>query len=219
MVWFYLYRSDSPEEVQFPELIVGLHAAMKGYQAGLVGGLGLGVISAFKFGKRLDFNLFFTHTTKMMRNLSVGGLAIGGPLYATYDFRDFRRRKVAERTPSGLHMTGNTTLESAPLTGRYMDKATFQRKAFAIQHSKWQNRTDCLTLYGMVAGQLCSRPQVLHGLLGFTGVAPIPLGGMAWGSLLALAFDVPLSILLPNYWAHNEDVDFIVPDWVGLEED
>lgn len=65
---------------------------------------------------------------------------------------------------------------------------------------------------------LISRPDTLLGLLGISAGYSVPLWGAAWGAMAAMLFDIPLSILLPNYWAHNEDVDFIYPELVGLEE-
>ncbi len=74
-----------------------------------------------------------------------------------------------------------------------------------------------MTLYGMAAGHLLARPDALYGLFGISAGYAVPLGGLVWGGFAALLADVPLSILLPNYWAHNEDVDFIYPELVGME--
>lgn len=197
MVWYYLGATEEPDDIKFPEPVIGLWSGMKAYQVGLVGGLALGAFGSFSRGKNLTKQLFFRDATVGMRNVSIFSAGAGMclfPMYLNFNWDRLRFDK-----------------------GKWYDHKFKQEKCFAIQHSIWQNRLDTLTIYGLILGLLFTRRSVFTKLIGMGEGFQVPvLGGATWGALLGTAFDLPLSILVPNYFAHNEDVDFINPTWVGL---
>jgi len=83
------------------------------------------------------------------------------------------------------------------------------KRGFAIQHDIWHNRLDLLTVAGAGGGMVMSRQGVWQGLLRLQGMSPVWLGGVAWGSLLGLVCDIPMTVVGTIYYNHREDIAVI----------
>lgn len=96
---------------------------------------------------------------------------------------------------------------SYDLTSLY-EPSDYQIKAYQIQHDRWHNRIDTLNVFGMIMGSLLMRRVYRREkIFGVTN------GGLAWGGVAGICADVPLSLVLPVYLAHKNDVGYNQIEW------
>ncbi|CAD7958610.1 unnamed protein product [Amoebophrya sp. A120] len=193
MVLYFLRPSRSVEDVRFPGFLLGVHNVFKCFQYGLAAGFVGGAVLCSRKGN-LSWALLRHDCTIGMRNMALFTTPVLAPVV------------------TARQLWNCESLEEK------------KELAYNVQHDKAVNRLHLLTLYGIAAGVLCSRRlqglDLTHpkGMLS-TEVFGVRGGGVALGGFGGYCSDFPVSVFVPIYVSHVDDIPVFWPWLAGLDDD
>lgn len=237
MVLYFLFPSPTVEDVKSPALIFGTHYTLKNFTQGMAAGIGFGILSAIRKhsftpgtvkrdvasrGAHAAFTAFRPLFLEFLFLFVF--LLLSTPLLVFfYIYTTKKKSSCASLYTLWMRNFGVLGLASGvPYSRMKMEKIRddgddLREKAFELQHDKGINRMHMLTLYGMFGGSfLASKFAAAHSFSALQGVS---FGAPCLGGFVGFCMDFPLTVFIPIYISHVDDIPVCYPSLVGLPDD